>query len=158
MNPFFISGMAGARRAMRRHQDVPPRSALPLWKLLLGELVYLLREVGKPRRLVPALLAGTLIGVGLSPWTPGPVAAPALRVLLAVVAAGLGMWAGTRLPVSSGRPGYGGDSFGVSDAGRRQPPVGGWRGAVSGIGAVVFFGFVAVAAGWLLAVLIAAIY
>lgn len=156
-NPIFTSGMAAARRAMRRHQGAPPRSSLPMWKLLLGELVYLLRQLAKPRRLIPALVAATLIAVGLSPWTPGPVAEPALRVLLASVAAALGVWAGPRF-VSQPETGHDRGAGGTRDPEREGRAVDVWSGGFSILGSIVLVVAIAAALGWLLALIMAAIY
>lgn len=156
VSPIFTSGMAGARQAMRRHQRVPPRPPIPLWKLVLGEIAYLLRQLRQPRRTIPAVVAATAIVIGLSPWTPGPVAAPALLILLAGVAAALGVWGGPRLVAHRGV--RNGETVWRAGPARPGTNAGGWRRAISGVATVLVAALTVVAAGWLLAILIAAVY
>lgn len=143
-NP-ILSTLAAARRSMRRHQGVPSETRMPMWRLLAGEARHGLRLLGAPERLLPAVFAALLIGVGLSPATPGPVAAPALRLFLAVLAALGGAWVGSRLLLPP-----------TTTQQRRRP--GGWAGAASGVGSVLLAVATLALAGWLLAMLIAALY
>lgn len=48
-SPIFATAMRRAVRAMRQHQSVPPSSGLPMWRLLLGEVRYLLGTLGRRR-------------------------------------------------------------------------------------------------------------
>ena len=97
----FIVGTA-ARRAMRRHQGLPPPRGprLPLWRLLLGEAAWALQELGREPLVLGALLlgwAGTIAVLGST--APGPVLPWPGRILLALLA-GLvvarGAWAWLR--------------------------------------------------------------
>lgn len=45
MTPIFGTAMRRAARAMRRHQGVPPRARLPMWRLLIGEIRYAWRSL-----------------------------------------------------------------------------------------------------------------
>lgn len=95
----IIIGMSAARRAMRRHQGLepPPRHHLPLWRLLLGELLWALRQLWEEPRVLAALLVG---GVGtfavLGDPAPGPVLPVPGRLVISLVG-GLvlarGIWA-----------------------------------------------------------------
>ena len=71
----MIIGMAAARRLMRQHQGIPPRRPrLPLWRLLLGEAGWVLRELVRAPLVVVALLAGGVAAVAvLDAAAPGPV-------------------------------------------------------------------------------------
>lgn len=143
VNPLFLSSMAAARRAMRDHQGVPPsRPALPLWRLLLGELVYGFHLLRRPRRLLPALALAAAVGVGLSPATPGPVAEPVLRGFVAFVAGGLGAWAGSVVSVAGGRGG--------TDRGRGGP--------ARGVAVVLMMAAGVLAAGLLISAVVAVIF
>lgn len=95
----IIIGMGAVRRAMRRHQGLepPPRHHLPLWRLLLGELLWALRQLWEELRVLAVLVIG---GVGtfavLGDPAPGPVL-PLPGRLLVALAGGLvlarGVWA-----------------------------------------------------------------
>lgn len=98
----IIVGMTAARRAMRRHQGLepPPRHHLPLWRLLLGELLWALRQLWEEPRVLAALVVG---GVGsfavLGDPAPGPVLPLPGRFVVSLVG-GLvlarGVWAWIR--------------------------------------------------------------
>lgn len=79
---------------MARHQDRPPRDArrLPLWRLLIDEVVYLFKQAVRP----PAVWAWTLaamvalvVMVGLAEATPGPVVSIGWRAVAAVALAAM---------------------------------------------------------------------
>lgn len=85
----ILIGMAAARRAMRRHQDVPPPRAtrLPLWRLVLGEAAWAVRQlVGEPRVLAALLLGVAATLAVLDAAAPGPVLPWPGRTLLALLA------------------------------------------------------------------------
>lgn len=95
----IIIGMTAARRAMRRHQglEVPPRHRLPLWRLLLGELLWALRQLWEEPRVLAVLALGGLVTFAvLGDPAPGPVL-PLPGRLLASLVGGLalarGAWA-----------------------------------------------------------------
>lgn len=92
-------GIAAARRLMRQHQGEPtgrgPR--LPLWRLLLGEVLWALRQLRREPRVLGALVVG--VGATLAVFgaaAPGPVLPWPGRVLVSL-AVGLvlarGAWA-----------------------------------------------------------------
>src|SRR6056297_2906310 len=92
----IIVGMASARRRMRQHQDIPPRRPhLPLWRLLLGEAAWALRQVVREPRILAALLVGaaaTLAVLGAA--APGPVLPWTGRIVVALLV-GLALARGT---------------------------------------------------------------
>jgi hypothetical protein len=140
VNPVFSSAVATARRAMRRHQGLPPDRKRPMWRLLLGEFAYLLGQLVRPRVLVPALVAAGVVTLGLSPATPGPVLDPLPLAALAATVGAAAMWASLRL-ASRGR------SPERADTGVLYQ-------AVSGIGMVTLMVGVFALAAWVLAVLL----
>ncbi len=92
MNPFLTGLAASVSRKLARHQGRPPRDArrLPLWRLLVDEVVYLAEQaVRPPWRWVWASAAVAIVAVmvGLAESTPGPVVSPGWRVAVAAVAA-----------------------------------------------------------------------
>ncbi|MDP8930056.1 MAG: hypothetical protein M3O70_16180 [Actinomycetota bacterium] len=145
-NRLLTNALAAGRRAMRGHQSLPPDRQPTLWRLIVGGIGYLLGQLRNPRRLVPALVAAGLITLGLSPATPGPVAQPVLLAPLAIFAAAVAAWAGPRI-----------------GAGHHDGPGGGgvpavlWQ-AIPGIGTVVLAAAGVALSGWLLAVLISALF
>lgn len=82
----IIFGMAAARRRMREHQGIAPRRAsLPLWRLVLGEAAWALRELAREPVVVVALLAGAVTGLAvLGAAAPGPVVPWPGRVVVAL--------------------------------------------------------------------------
>lgn len=140
VNPILGSTLAAARRAMRRHQRVPPRESVPMPRLLAGEAVYVVRMLGRPERGLPALAAASLVVLALSSATPGPVAPLPLLVPLGVVAAALGALLGARIFPVRRPPSRDAESW--------------WRGAISGVGMVVVMALVVLAVGWLLALVV----
>lgn len=93
----IIVGMASARRRMRQHQDIPPRlPRLPLWRLLLGEAVWALRQlVGEPRVIAALLVGGGLTLAVLDATAPGPALPWPGRIVVAMLvghALARGMW------------------------------------------------------------------
>lgn len=83
---------------MRRHQHIPSSFPhLPLWKLLLGEVLVAVRRLLEPRRGIPALIAAALVVVGLAASTPGPVLDLPARIAAALAAALAAAWSGPRL-------------------------------------------------------------
>lgn len=79
------------RAAMRRHQEVPPGTQRSTWRLVVGEVAWLLGQLLSPDRFVPALAAAVLVLLVLGPDTPGPVVQVPWRGLLAAL---LGVVAG----------------------------------------------------------------
>lgn len=74
------------RRALERDQRRPQPGQLPLWRLLLGEIVLLIKRVGRWRFTVAALAAFgafLFVEVALSSKTPGPALAEPWRWLAA---------------------------------------------------------------------------
>lgn len=107
----IIIGMSAARRAMRRHQglEVPPRHRLPLWRLLLGELLWALRQLWEePRVLAVLALGGVATFAVLGDPAPGPVL-PLPGRLLASLVGGLALARGVWAWIQRGRsrPGSG---------------------------------------------------
>jgi hypothetical protein len=148
VNPIWSSAWAAARRALR-HGDhrSPPANREPMWKLLLGEAVFLGRLLLEPRRLIPAVAAVVLVYVSLSPMTPGPVADAGWRVVLAIPAAGFAAWAFPRHAASPERAQLG--------AHREVERTSLAKGAVNVVTVVALLAAVAAAAAYLLAVLVA---
>lgn len=117
----MIFGMTAARRVMRRHQglDAPVRHRLPLWRLLLGELLWALRQLWEEPRVLAALLAG---GIGtfavFGELAPGPFLPLPGRLLVALVGGHVlarAAWAWTRRDRTR--------SAQVTSAGAKQPAV-----------------------------------
>lgn len=129
---------------MRRHQELPPDPQRPLWRLILSELAYLVRQFLRPRHLVPALLAAGVISLGLSPATPGPVLDPGPLAFLAVAGACTATWLAAKLAVENGET--------------RSRRSGFVRQATSGIGMVVLTAGLVALAGWLLAVVVSLLF
>lgn len=99
--------MVGLRRAMRRHQGARPATRLPLWRLLLGELWWAVRQlVGAPWTLGGLLFGAVGSFAVLSSAAPGPVLALGWRILVAtavgylVAAAARGMHVARTGPAS----------------------------------------------------------
>ncbi len=98
----MIIGMTAARRVMRRHQglELPPRHRLPLWRLLLGELSWALRQLWEEPRVLIALAAGAVATFAvLGEPAPGPVLPLPGRLLVSLIgglALARGMWAWTQ--------------------------------------------------------------
>ncbi len=78
----FGAAYLGVRRAMEKDQRRGPRSPVPLWRLLLGEIGLLARRIGRWRLWsVLAVVFACFLGVevALSTETPGPALADAWR-------------------------------------------------------------------------------
>lgn len=92
----IIPGIAGVRRAMRRHQAIPPRRPrLPLWRLVLGEVWWAIQQLWhEPRVLVALLVGGPVTVAVLGATAPGPVLPWPGRIVTALVA-GLALARGT---------------------------------------------------------------
>ena len=93
----MIVGMAAARRLMRQHQEIPPRRPrLPLWRLLLGEVAWALRELVREPFVLAGLLGGGVLAVVLlDAAAPGPVLPWPGRIvvgLLVGLAIARGVW------------------------------------------------------------------
>jgi hypothetical protein len=76
VNPFHLGALETLRRRLARHQDRPPHSSVPLWRLLAEEVSLLLRRLARrnPMRLwLPAMLIGLTVAISYSDATPGPV-------------------------------------------------------------------------------------
>ena len=140
VNPVFSSAVATARRAMRRHQGLPPDRKRPMWRLLLGEFAYVLGQFVRPRVLVPALVAAGVVTLGLSPATPGPVLDPLPLAALAATAGAAAMWASVRMASRGRSP--------------ERANIGVLYQAASGIGMVALMVGVFALAAWVLAVLL----
>lgn len=138
-SPIFTSALASARKAMRRHQHLPSSARLPMWRLLAGEVAYVVRLAGSKRDIVVAVVVAVLVTVGLSPATPGPVATPSLRMVIAAAAAAAA-WA---IAWVLSQPG---------PAGTNDGPM--WRQATSGIGMVLLATVGLAVVAWLLTVLV----
>lgn len=138
-SPIFLSAMARARRDMCRHQHVPSSARVPMWRLIAGEVVYLARSAGGRVEIAAAVAVAVLVGVGLSPATPGPVAEPALRILIGAAAAAA-TWAAVWV---LSRPGL---------EGADGAPV--WRQAASGFAMVLLVVVGLAVIAWLLAVVV----
>lgn len=94
--PPLVAGARALRRALARHQGHAPQRAarVPLWRLLAGELLLLLRwpfEHHRARVWLPAAAVAVATVVGLSDATPGPVLALPGRLTLAIVLAAVGI-------------------------------------------------------------------
>ncbi len=138
-SPIFTTAMARARRRMGRHQRVPSSARLPMWRLLAGEVVYLARVAGGRAEIAAAVAVAVLVTAGLSPATPGPVAGPALRILIGAAAAAA-VWAAVWVASRPGLEGVDGTPL--------------WRQVASGF-AVVLLAVAAVATlVWLVVVLV----
>lgn len=128
--------MVGIRRALRRHQGLPPPpTRLPLWRLLLGELAWASRQLLAAPWVLGGLVLGSAASVAvLGAAAPGPVLDPPWRILVAL---GVGLL----LAVGARTVRYGGTGGPVGE-GERRP----------GTAAVVLSGSVAavVLAAWLL--------
>ncbi|MDP9021973.1 MAG: hypothetical protein M3N57_04575 [Actinomycetota bacterium] len=90
MNPFWAGVFVGLRRFLARHQGRPPSAArsVPLWRLVLDEVAYLLRMSVRRRWLrvwLPAAVVVATVMVGLAEFTPGPVIAVEWRLVLTAV-------------------------------------------------------------------------
>ena len=83
----IILGMAAARRSMREHQGIPPRQPQqPLWRLLLGEAGWALRELaGEPRVLGVLLIGAVVTPALLGAAAPGPVLPWPGRIVVGLV-------------------------------------------------------------------------
>lgn len=97
----IVIGMAAARRSMRRHQGIPPRRPRqPLWRLLLGEAGWALRQlIGEPLVLGGLVVGGAVTLVVLGAAAPGPSVPLAARVVVALLvglAIAHGTWAWVR--------------------------------------------------------------
>lgn len=129
--------MVGIRRAMRRHQGLPPPpTRLPLWRLLLGELAWAFRQLLAAPWVLGALVLGSAASMAvLGAAAPGPVLDPPWRILVAL---GVGLL----LAVGVRRVRYAAGTGGSAGEGERHP----------GTAAVVLSGSVAavVLAVWLL--------
>ncbi|MBW3662641.1 MAG: hypothetical protein KY469_06030 [Actinobacteria bacterium] len=136
--------MATARRAMRRHQGLPPDRKRPLWRLVLGEFAYMLGQLVRPRLLVPALVAAGVVTLGLSPATPGPVLDPLPLAALAAATGAAAVYISLRM-ASRGRTPDRGDSSVLQQA-------------AGGIGMVALMAGVFALAAWVLAVVLRSLF
>lgn len=94
VNPLFASIAATLSRTLARHQGRPPRDArrLPLWRLLLDEVVYLVGRAVRPPWVwvwVSAGTVATVVMVAFADATPGPVIPFGWRAAAAVAAAAI---------------------------------------------------------------------
>lgn len=106
----MIIGMTAARRVMRRHQGLepPPKHRLPLWRLLLGELLWALRQLWEEPRVLAVLTLGAVATFAvLGAPAPGPVLPLPGRILVALIG-GLVLARGTWAWTQRGRTSPGG--------------------------------------------------
>ena len=108
----IIVGMAAARRRMRQHQGIPPRTPRePLRKLLLGEAGWALRQLVHEPRVLAALLVGGAVSLAvLDAAAPGPVLPWPGRVVVSMLsglALARGTWAWIRRRARAARRGPG---------------------------------------------------
>lgn len=104
---YFFAAYRAMRRALAEDQHRPPRSPVPLWRLVLGEIALLAARVGRWRVTAVAMLVGVavlLVEVALSDATPGPALAAPWRWVLAVAVSSLAVaaWAVVHAVRSSG--------------------------------------------------------
>lgn len=101
MNPFFAGAFEAFRRRLERHQDRPPRSSEPLWRLLAEEVRLALGWLARRKTVrawLPALLVGLAVGVGFSDALPGPVLQGPWRLTASAgVVAVVGVWLHVRV-------------------------------------------------------------
>lgn len=91
MNPLFAGIATALSRTLARHQGRPVRDArrLPLWRLLLDEVVYLAKRSLRPPWLwawTSAAVAVAGVMVALDESTPGPVLSLGWRLVAAAAA------------------------------------------------------------------------
>ena len=95
---YVFAAYRAIRRAMAEDQGRTPRSPIPLWRLLLGEIALLARRVGRWRVWAVALVVAVAVlsvEVSLSEATPGPALATPWRwiVAAALSAVAVAAWA-----------------------------------------------------------------
>ena len=88
--------LAGLRTAIRRRGHAPPGRE-PLTRLLLGEVVWALRQVMHPLVVVTAVVAVPLVVLLLGPSTNGPVLPASGRLAVGAMVAVVAMSVGHRL-------------------------------------------------------------
>lgn len=80
--------LAGARRAMRRHQGRPlDGPTISMWRLLVGEVAWGMTQLARQPTLAVALVVGLVATLlVLDEVAPGPVVSASWRVPVAVLA------------------------------------------------------------------------
>lgn len=91
MNPLFVGVASAVKRSLARHQGRPVRKAerLPMWRLLLDEVVHLARTAVRPPWvwvLVCLVLVAGVVMVVLDERTPGPALTVEWRMVVAIAA------------------------------------------------------------------------
>lgn len=84
----FGAAYVGVRRAMAKDQRRPLPCTLPLWKLLLEEIVLMARRIGRWKVwsvMGVVFMCFLAVEVALSPATPGPALADVWRWFVALV-------------------------------------------------------------------------